>query len=87
MTAADPRYPDDGLAELVDELEYRLACEAYPRRYLLGFDGSLDDTVVLAERVDVDGAPWLRLEDLERRLTPPPLAEARRYWLNSWPAP
>lgn len=46
----DPRYPDDGLARIVDELELAVDLEAWRPRYVLGFDGTRDgdvDVVVL----------------------------------------
>ena len=36
---SDPRSPDDGLAELVDELERRVDFEAWRPRYVVSWDG------------------------------------------------
>lgn len=83
---ADPRYPDDGLAALIDELEQRVEWAAWRPRYVLGMDGTRDSRVTVARAHDTaDGSPWLKLADLERDLVNPYDADtARRLWLNSW---
>lgn len=63
--SADPRYVDDGLAELVDRLELALAFAAWRPRYALGLyvsDGSRAPGYVLSagELVDAVGREQAR---------------------------